>query len=323
MAIAVRALSADDKGAVASLWQAANDARRREYGLDERPESVDVMSRRGTFAVGVGDGPELLSIAVAMPALGDDGRARQNVAGLAHISSVATRPDSSRLGYAARVMRAIMLQATRRGFARAQLWTHVSNTGARGLYERSGFEASGRQRTDDSGEPIMHLWRDLPAVPNVPRPAARIVCLDPGNRILLLHWRDPQDGYQLWEPPGGGIEPGESPYDAAVREWAEETGLPVPHLLRAHTAVARESVFNGLRSIVDEDFFLGSVEKAGEPKTDAATAVEQETYLGHAWVAWPELDRLEDPVEPELQPILTRLDPDGPWAHPGLATSAP
>jgi len=31
----------------------------------------------------------------------------------------------------------------------------------------------------------------------------------------------------VWEMPGGAIEPGESPADAAVRETAEETGLQV------------------------------------------------------------------------------------------------
>ncbi|WP_241027565.1 NUDIX domain-containing protein [Streptomyces verrucosisporus] len=42
-------------------------------------------------------------------------------------------------------------------------------------------------------------------------PAARVVCLDAADRVLLLEWRDPYDGSRLWEPPGGGIEPGETP----------------------------------------------------------------------------------------------------------------
>jgi 8-oxo-dGTP diphosphatase len=42
------------------------------------------------------------------------------------------------------------------------------------------------------------------------------------DRILLAHWS--QGGYSGWTLPGGGIDPGEDPADAAVREIAEETG---------------------------------------------------------------------------------------------------
>jgi 8-oxo-dGTP diphosphatase len=53
------------------------------------------------------------------------------------------------------------------------------------------------------------------------RVAAYAVIIDEG-RILLAHWS--QGGYSGWTLPGGGIDPGEDPADAAVREIAEETG---------------------------------------------------------------------------------------------------
>lgn len=47
------------------------------------------------------------------------------------------------------------------------------------------------------------------------------------NRVLLVRASSPQINPPLWWLPGGGLEFGESPRDALVREFAEETGLVV------------------------------------------------------------------------------------------------
>ncbi len=62
-----------------------------------------------------------------------------------------------------------------------------------------------------------------------------------GERVLLLgNERDE------WELPGGHVEPGESPEEALVREWQEETGLAVrvERLVDAafYTPLAHQSV---------------------------------------------------------------------------------
>lgn len=56
-----------------------------------------------------------------------------------------------------------------------------------------------------------------------------IIATDTGRTLMLqrcLTEDDPAAG--TWEWPGGVLEPGETPYVAAVREWEEEIGCPLP-----------------------------------------------------------------------------------------------
>jgi 8-oxo-dGTP diphosphatase len=52
------------------------------------------------------------------------------------------------------------------------------------------------------------------------RPVAGLVLRDASGRVLLLRRRDDE----TWGLPGGGLEPGESWAQAALRECREETG---------------------------------------------------------------------------------------------------
>jgi 8-oxo-dGTP pyrophosphatase MutT (NUDIX family) len=266
------------------------------------------MRRDGAFGVGIFDGSALVSMAVAMPARGDDGRSIHNVPGLAHISSVATHPQRWGEGLAGKALNAIMSHARRRGFARVQLFAHATNGPAMRLYAREGFVRSGRTRLDEYGEPHVHFLRELPVAEPVNRVAARLLCRDEEGRVLLMHWRDTTDGHQVWEPPGGGVESDEDPLDAVRREWYEETGLPIPDLRTEPTIVSRDTFWGGGRLVADEYFFLGRITGPSDLAPAALTAGERDALLGWKWFTLAELAQPDDEVVPDLIPILQRLD---------------
>ncbi|GAA1567893.1 hypothetical protein GCM10009804_25530 [Kribbella hippodromi] len=53
--------------------------------------------------------------------------------------------------------------------------------------------------------------------------AAYAVCVVE-ERVLLVRYMSPWGDGSWWTLPGGGVEPGEDPYDAVSREVLEETG---------------------------------------------------------------------------------------------------
>lgn len=76
-----------------------------------------------------------------------------------------------------------------------------------------------------------------------PVPASTAVLFDDEGRILLV-LRNREPGAGEWSLPGGFVENGESPEDAAKRELEEETGLSAygPSLI---DIIYQESVFYG------------------------------------------------------------------------------
>jgi len=141
------------------------------------------------------------------------------------------------------------------------------------------------------------------------RPAVRIICLDAAGRVLLLHWRDPFDGRWLWEPPGGGIEPGETPPQTARRELLEETGLDPAAILDGFVDVDRDTVWNGNRFVGTEQFFLARF-TAHRPALTRTGLLpdEQQNLHDHRWVDVHDVADLPDPLQPpNLLDILATL----------------
>ncbi|MBF8188114.1 NUDIX domain-containing protein [Nonomuraea sp. K274] len=136
------------------------------------------------------------------------------------------------------------------------------------------------------------------------RPAARVICLDRDGRVLLMHWYDHVSHADLWEPPGGGLDPGETALEAARRELTEETGLPGSAVLDGFVEVTRDFSWLGVRYVKTEPFYLARFDGV-RPDVDPGELTEEEraAYLGYAWA-----EELPERVEPpNLAEVVARL----------------
>ncbi|MFB4318268.1 GNAT family N-acetyltransferase [Actinomadura sp. 21ATH] len=102
-----------------------------------------------------GAGGDLVSVAAGMAGRADGG-AGAPIPGLCHITMVAVRPGYWGRGLGKQVLRAVVTEARRRGYERAQLFTQAANHRARALYERQGFVLTGRSGVDAVGDELVH-----------------------------------------------------------------------------------------------------------------------------------------------------------------------
>ncbi|MBC3844126.1 NUDIX domain-containing protein [Streptacidiphilus sp. 4-A2] len=151
------------------------------------------------------------------------------------------------------------------------------------------------------------------------RTAARVLLLDPADRILLLHGFDPlEPGRQWWFTPGGGVEPGEDLPAAARREVEEETGI---RELELGPLIARRSSafsFDGRSFEQDEWYYLA---RTGTTRTDPSgqTVLERRSTDDLRWWSSAELSDTAETVYPEaLAQLLADILEGGAPAQPVL-----
>lgn len=134
------------------------------------------------------------------------------------------------------------------------------------------------------------------------RPVARVIIIDQG-RVALLERR--RQGKHYFVFPGGGIEPGETPAQAALREALEETGLAV-----ALERIVARIQFQGN----DQAYFLahpigGEFGSGCGPEFTEPFSEENGTYQP----CWVELTRLAElPVLPRSLAALAQNHPAWP-----------
>jgi 8-oxo-dGTP pyrophosphatase MutT (NUDIX family) len=141
-----------------------------------------------------------------------------------------------------------------------------------------------------------------PAPPLRTRAAARLLVLDPGERLLLFRFaftRGALAGRTNWALPGGGIEPGETPEQAAIRELHEETGIIVDDV---GASVGERSYKMRLPSgeVVagHETYFLVRIASAADISRDGWTKLETEIIAEHRWWTVDDLRATSETVYP-------------------------
>lgn len=151
------------------------------------------------------------------------------------------------------------------------------------------------------------------------RTVARVVLLDPDDRILLLHGHEPDDpSDDWWFTPGGGVEGAETLEQAALRELLEETGITEVTLGPVVWRRRCSFPFAGRRWDQDEWYFLARTDQTSVAAA-GLTELERRSVAGARWWTCRELTQAHETVYPtRLAGLLTRLLDEGPPATPEI-----
>jgi 8-oxo-dGTP pyrophosphatase MutT (NUDIX family) len=137
------------------------------------------------------------------------------------------------------------------------------------------------------------------------RLSSRVLLFDrEGSILMLLTTGD--NGKARWLTPGGGVDPGESHADAAIRELFEETGLSGVELAGPVFSLDFDATYGAKDHDTGHAEYYTAIVDRFELSDAGWTEDEKVDMLDHKWWTLDELVTTTEPYEPDNLVELVR-----------------
>ncbi|MFJ2832818.1 GNAT family N-acetyltransferase [Streptomyces sp. NPDC087263] len=178
------------------------------------------------------------------------------------------------------------------------------NPGGLAFWTALGYEVIGRRVDRKLRRPCAVLRKTL----RTPRPAARVAVLDPEGSVFLFRYDNDEVGVH-WALPGGGLEPGESPREGAVRELREETGWTDLEPGALLCAWEHDFTRAGVPVRQNDHIYVARGPRRDPVGDHLGVSHTEEGILGWRWWTPQELAASPEPLwPPRLPSLLAELD---------------